>query len=544
MSGPAASGRTRLLAGWLACLLVAPSGCKSSNEQNQASPRFDASPALPDGGPAPPTPPPPAPIALDCDEGSCPPCADQGRGCATDGELIPGTCCGFGDSLTQLASGAGSEVVDIETDGKWVVLCGGFGADISDISDPRAPRQVGSATSRCQRIAFGALLEDGSRVLYLAHHGDSWVEQPFLATYRIGADGAVAEVDIQRDAAVLFEGLRYDESSRLLYVAAHGGGLRVYRTDPASGVPTFERALTDGIKNAWKLDLHGELAYLADLEAGLQVISLADPRAPTRLRTVETTGSPRDLDAAGDRLFVALGGGGVDVFDIGADPTRPKLLQNIRGRGSAQAVAVDDDLLAIASWSHVAVRDARSLALLGVQKVRASFEQDLGVAIHGRQVMVGEWEGLHLLRYEPGRVGPMAFVDEDLFSLAPDVAASRAVVVRNLGPLDLHVSAISVDDPAFTVNAERLTVKSGEAEAFELAFAPPASNPQLKLRLITDDPDPRRARLEVPISVRESQLIGVGDKLTERFAFLDPSGAGQLSALEGKVTVLAYFALF
>ena len=43
---------------------------------------------------------------------------------------------------------------------------------------------------------------------------------------------------------------------------------------------------------------------------------------------------------------------------------------------------------------------------------------------------------------------------------------------------------------------------------------------------------------------QSSGLVDVGDKLTDAWAFLDPSGAGQLSGLEGKVIVLAYFALF
>ena len=34
------------------------------------------------------------------------------------------------------------------------------------------------------------------------------------------------------------------------------------------------------------------------------------------------------------------------------------------------------------------------------------------------------------------------------------------------------------------------------------------------------------------------------DQLTRAFGFLDPSGAGDIDNLRGKVTVLAYFALF
>ncbi|MBW2736998.1 MAG: hypothetical protein JRH20_31835 [Deltaproteobacteria bacterium] len=65
------------------------------------------------------------------------------------------------------------------------------------------------------------------------------------------------------------------------------------------------------------------------------------------------------------------------------------------------------------------------------------------------------------------------------------------------------------------------------------------------LRLSSDDADATRRELAFTVLVEDSSSrIGEGDTLTDAFGFLDPTGAGQVSALRGKVTVLAYFALF
>jgi hypothetical protein len=42
----------------------------------------------------------------------------------------------------------------------------------------------------------------GSRVFYLAHHGDTWVPTPFLASYRLGPNGAIDEIARIEDPAI------------------------------------------------------------------------------------------------------------------------------------------------------------------------------------------------------------------------------------------------------------------------------------------------------------------------------------------------------
>ncbi len=469
-----------------------------------------------------------------CPDLACLACA-AGAGCAPEGPFFPGTCCAEGDALVHVGTGDGAEVVDIEIDSDNAYLCGGFGVRISRITEPARPTRLAAAAERCQRIGLGEPLAEGGRILYLAHHGDTWVPTPFLRTYHLRADGDMDLRDEIQDADVSFEGLFYRDG--MLLVAAHAGGLRVYRTD-ADGVPSLQTVL-GGFDNAWKVDVLGDFAYVADGQGGLRVVEIADPSSPRIVQSVATSGLAHDVEAEGDRVYVALGTAGVDVFDA-TSASNLVPLGNIPSTGSVQGVSAEGDLLALASWSHVELRDARTFRLLGTERVKGRFEQDFGIALRGSHLYVGEWEGLHVVEYREGLVAPDILLGADILTL-PDAPSARAVIVSNRGLLDLEVSRIAVDDSAFSVDRQTLLVAPGTADVFELGFQPPAAAARATLLLETDDPDPGQTDLAIPIEIADGGRIGVGDPLPEVFGFLDPAG---LDGLRGHVIVIAYFALF
>jgi len=481
------------------------------------------------------------------------PCAATKTRCADEGPHIEGTCCTYGDNLRHIARGSAAEAVDIETDGEYAYLCGGFGVRINHVLDPADPRYVGGAAPRCQRIAIGPVLGDGTRVFWLAHHGDGWVATPFLGTYHLAPSegdppaAGITEEHVIADPDVLFEGLAWDAASSTLYAAAHGGGLRVYGT-AADGTPTFVRVL-DGFDNAWKLDLHEGRGYVVD-GTRLHVLDLADPRLPVRLGTLDLPGSGRDVDAHGDRVFVALGGDGIAVFDLASlDPGGlPTALPTVAVDGSAQAVQANDLLLGVASWSHVAVYDRESLLRLGTERTGEypTFEEDLGVALIGDLVLVAEWRAMHALRFHPGYVSPDIWIPDEMFAFPADEARTKTFAVRNRGPLPLEIGPIATTAPErFTVTPGSAVLAPGESTDLTLAFTPPAPAPSPTLLAIeTNDADAGQSPLEIPIVTTESGRLDVGDVLDGAFAFLDPTGARDIENLRGKVTVLAYFALF
>jgi hypothetical protein len=481
---------------------------------------------------------PPALSALggpDCPALGCLGCA-QGTDCAAAGPVIEGTCCALGDPLVRLAEGVGAEVVDMEFDGRFAFLCGGFGVRISDLQTPSAPKLVAQAAARCQRIAVGPTLGDGTRVFYLAHHGDTWVPDPFLATYHLSSGGDVTAVGEVSLPALSYEGLAWAQGH--LYVATHAAGLRVYATAP-SGVPAFVSSV-GGFVNAWKVAVDGERAYVADAEGGLKVLSLANPSAPVIEQSIETVGPARDVEASGGRVFVAMGGAGVDVFDIGKSGalSRAKTLST---RGSAQAVSASGGLLSVAAWNHVALYDAERLTLLATERTRERFEQDLAVVVRDDLVLVGEWEGLHVLRHRPGFVAPDLGVVEDLITFPPGEKSVRAIVVENRGRVPLEVESISVSGAALSTDVASLTVPPGAKDFFELRADAPAGGSSREVQLATNDPDPFDLLRTLPVEVSSAAGLGVGASLPQSFAFLHPAG---LDGLKGKVTLLSYFALF
>ncbi len=480
---------------------------------------------------------------VQCHGDQCPPCV-SGTACAEGtAELIDDSCCAAGDSLVHLAKSGGSEVVDIESDGSLAILCGGFGAALIDVSNPADPLIHGGASDRCQHAAIGGQVT-GGKAFYLTHHGDSWVKAASLKSYAMAPNGTVETRDVLSESGVLYEGAAW--ASGYLYVAAHGGGLRVYATD-GDGVPAFVTAL-GGVGNAWKVAVAeaGDVLYVVDNEIGLQVVSIADPQNPTLLATVPTTGQPRDAHVDDGLVFVAMGGFGVDVFDA-ADPSQLVAVGTIETAGSAQAVSADDGTVAVAAWSHVALYDARTLVLLGTEKLLAypEFEQDIGVAMNGRHLFVGEWEGLHVLQHRPGYVAPDLWIAGQLFQFEAAQTDARAVVVDNRGYLPLSILGATASHSAFSLDRTELTIPGGASDYLEVTFTPPGPDNGLsKLTLATNDPDPHDTSFVAGLVTVGSSLLNVGDSLDDDFAFLDPNGAGQLSGLQGQVVVLAYFALF
>ena len=482
----------------------------------------------------------PAATAEDCVELSCRACA-VGEGCAEDPD-VPDTCCAAGDALQHLAVGSGSEVVDAATDGRFAVMCGGFGAAVSDIRDPSSPVAIGGAGRRCQNAAFGPARADGSQVVYVTHHGDSWVPTPSLEGYVIpsGGDATVASLFADEDPEILFEGLAYRDGH--LYVAAHSLGVLVYTVD-RDGVAT-RAGRVEGFANAIEVELGDDVLYVVDRETGIHVLSLHDPAAPQHEQTAATNASPRDLAVGDGRVFVALGSAGIDVFDVAAEG-RLTGAARIEAGGPVQQVAANADIVAAAAWSHVAVYDASTLHLLATERTRPTpeFEQDLGVDLAGDVVVAGEWEDMHLLRWRPGYVAPDLAVEQELLQFDPAQPQSVAVVVRNRGPLPLTISELRSDAPSFVPEAPPMPIPPGGAAAFEVAHTPDEVQ-EAQLQIFSNDPDDDQTPHTIPMSAEEQVKLGVGDRLTDGFAFLDLDGTGELANLEGQVLVLAYFALF
>lgn len=466
------------------------------------------------------------------------PCS-AGAQCADGGEFLGDTCCAFGDATQTVGFTDFIELVDVETDGEIVVGCTGFGARSGRLSElpDLALRSVG--IPRCQRIGLGPELADGTKIAWFAHHGDGWVTTPHLWTAQLLPDGTWIELDDIADPSLLFEGIAHHPAG-WLYVATHASGVQIYSTDPR-GVPTWSSVL-DGFDNAVKIDIEGDTAYVID-EDRVHVLDLADPSAPVRVAEVPTAGKPRDVEAFEGRVYVALGGDGLDAFDI--VPGGLELVAHVDGDGSAQAVAAGEDIVTVSQWTHVDVLDRDTLQRLATERVTPRFEEDLGIAQFGRTVFVAEWYGLHTFVHRPGYVAPDIWVTEELFAFSSDVFEQRPFTLRNRGPLNLLLGGIETTDSAFSVDVPSLRLAPGEQIQVELSYSPISGGAQGSLLIHSNDPDETQNPLSFPlVATSQDSRIDVGEPLNESFGFLDPTGADDLSNLDGTIQVLAYFALF
>lgn len=488
--------------------------------------------------------------ALGCKAGTCPPCAGGKVGCAAKGPFIPGTCCAKGDNLVQEGTAKGYEPVGMAFDGRVLAVCGGIGIDISDLANPASPKVLGLGHPRCQNAAFGTPITPGMRVVYAAHHGDGNLWSSSIDTYHVDLTGGYIKKKSQfRENGVALGGLAYHKGR--LYVAGFSKGLLVLEAD-SQGKLTRKATITAGLKNVWKVRLGttaaAAYAYVIDADLGLHVFSLAQPDAPKLLATVATTGSPRELAVGKDRVYVAMGGLGIDMFDV-STPAKPKKLKSVGGYGSAQSLALVGDVLAVAAWNHLEVRDPKTLALLGTERMARAFEEDVAVAALDKDtIMVAEWERVYLVGYRQGLVAPNIYLPDESLSIAPGKAAKYALEVRNIGPVDLKVSSLSVSNNMFTVANKPMTIKPGDFDVFEVGYTPhPTATKAGTILLKTNDPDKYQSDLKIDLQVQD---VGTGhylegDKLDSKlFGFLDPKGTNNVNALKGKVTVLAYFALY
>jgi len=476
--------------------------------------------------------------------------------CGTGGAKLKGTCCAVADPLIYLAKANGDEVVDVELVDDFVLSCGGFGVRMSNVKNPAMPQNVGggwgSGPQRCQRMTAGAKTADGGRIVYITHHGDDWVKSPQLGTWKLSSKGTLTKVDMVEDPKVLFEGVRWRDGH--LYVAAHKSGVRTYQTDN-KGKPAKLLAVTGGFTNAWKIELAGKQGYVADAEGGLRVLDLSAAAKPKLVQSLKTTGMCRDVDVDDQRLFAALGGAGIDVF-ARDKAGQLKALYNVPALGSAQALSLHKGLLAVANWSHTAVYDAASMTLLGTERVKnyPAVEQDFGVVIRDGIVYVGEWEGVHMVQVQPGRVAPDLWIKDELLNLKLPKAgakAARVIIVENRGLVPLSINKIDTDQGAlFSASPNKFSVAPGGKKAVELTIKPTGTTSQFikgVLRVYTNDPDSYANPYRLHLLAQNSTTTGsthVGDPLPKEFGVLDPTGAGQLSNLKGNVVVLAYFALF
>jgi hypothetical protein len=158
-------------------------------------------------------------------------------------------------------------------------------------------------------------------------------------------------------------------------------------------LPPFELTLAGSYNTpglAMGVAVDGDYAYVADENAGLQVIDISDPGNPSSAGSYNTSGTALAVTIDGDYAYVADGAYGLQVIDI-SDPTIPSLAGNYDTPGSAYGVAVSGDYAYVADATSgllvIDISNPTSPTLAGSYDTPGAA---LGVAVEGDYAYVAD----------------------------------------------------------------------------------------------------------------------------------------------------------
>jgi hypothetical protein len=124
------------------------------------------------------------------------------------------------------------------------------------------------------------------------------------------------------------------------YVADSNAGLQVVDiTNPLSPQIVANLALAG---SAYGVTVLGDYAYIAGLSSGLHVIDISNPLSPLLVGTMDTRGAAYDLVIADDFAYIADFAFGLELIDI-SNPQDPRFVNGVDSPGRARSLAVAGD---------------------------------------------------------------------------------------------------------------------------------------------------------------------------------------------------------
>jgi hypothetical protein len=107
--------------------------------------------------------------------------------------------------------------------------------------------------------------------------------------------------------------------------------------------------------------VRGNTAFVTDGLAGLAIVDVTDPAAPSLVGRAAIDGQARGLAVDGDHAYVAAGSAGLVVVDV-SDRRAPKVKGAARVSGSAIRVDYSGGLAFVAAWNDARVYDVSNPA--------------------------------------------------------------------------------------------------------------------------------------------------------------------------------------
>ncbi len=337
-----------------------------------------------------------------------------------------------------------------------------------------------------------------------------------------------------------YEGM--DIKDGYLFAARHAAGLEILDLDDPAAPTTVAEIPT--LVNSWDVAFQDQIVYVADGGGGLAVIDATNPEDPLHLFSVPTAGSAVDVCVSNGLALIALGSAGVDVFDI-SDPVNPQWRGNYNSSALAISLEAVGDTLYLADWDDIEVIDLSFPA----SPYRIGFEmapvRAMGLAARGNEVILADWGSVRGYRFEPTIDGDLHLPFKKLVfeGVPPGSTEQISFECINTGGGPLEVTEILTFSETITVEPPTaFTVNPGQTHEVALNFSPdlPGFDATF-LRIESDDPD--ESALTFPVVAGDDpSSLELGDPAPD-FTYFDLQGTvHSLSDHLGEVVVLAFFA--
>lgn len=318
-------------------------------------------------------------------------------------------------------------------------------------------------------------------------------------------------------------------------IAADGGTVLLGGLDEGLIVldSDLNRLATISAEEAFGVALLGDRGVYADGDQ-LILLDMSDPTSPAELSRATLRGTGRDIEMNAAHVAVALGGNGVDVYEVVDDEL---VLDGTLGLpGSSFGVSLDGDWLWIAAWEVV------GLAWLGeggpiMVGHEPPTQSAMGIGAMGGVVALADWQNFTIMQHEPDLAGP-EFHDISPIWVDPSSTDPVAVTFTNYGAFDLELEL--TPSQGFEFSKSSLTLGAAGSETVQLT--PPGDQGDLATVLYTtNDPDEEAGQLTIQ---SKSTQAGSTHQDFELVGFTPPESSLEtymLSDYAGKVVLLDYF---
>ncbi|MCP4246399.1 MAG: hypothetical protein GY778_05050 [bacterium] len=267
-----------------------------------------------------------------------------------------------------------------------------------------------------------------------------------------------------------------------LYVAAHAYGLRIFDiTNPAS--PALVGSLSSGLDDAFAVAVSGTTAYVADGAGGLKIVNLSDETNPEIIEgenPQSAAGTSQDVMVADNHVYVAAGGAGVAVYDLGSVANRTIYDTPV----AAQQLARVGNHLAVADLGGVqifAIEPDGSLTPaageLAMRRLRDTGDYTTrlwhGVSAWGEnRILTADWASMDVYELVDPSFDDQADVTASTQRLrfAP-TGGTQVVRVANDGSGTLNMTNIYSTEPTFSVQPGSGTLLPGEFLDLTVTYA-------------------------------------------------------------------------